>query len=451
MISEYAFYSNNDSIFSAKQSQDDNTGGGLLSRDEIPEADTWDLIWLYPTDDAWEKDFAAWEKRIPEYDFFKGKLSQPDQLLAFLKFDLDFSRWGEKIGSYSMLKSSQDVANSKYQAMVARVQTASVKAGQASSYMRPELLGMPEADWQRLVGNAIFEPYRLNLERIARDRPHTLSEKEERLLAMLGDFSSGPSQIFGQLNNADLRFGFVRDENGKSVELTNGSFTVFLNNPNREIRKKAFFQFYQSYDEHENTLAATLNASIQKDNYYAQARNFENPLDAALFHEEVPRIVYDNLIAGVHEALPALYRYFNLRRRKMGLDDIHFYDTYLPILSDIKSSHTWEQAVDLVIESLRPLGAEYCNTLHDGLLKNRWADRYENRGKRSGAFSAGSFDGLPYILMNYKPDIIEHVYTLAHEAGHSMHTWYSARNQPYQYYDYVLFVAEVASTFNEQL
>ena len=430
--------------------QTDNTGG-LPARSEIAEADTWDLTYLFKSDADWEKDFADWEKRVPQYDQYKGKLAQIDTLFAFLNFDLAFSRQGEKIGSYAFLKSAQDVADSKYQEMSARVQNIAVKASQASSYMRPELLAIPEADWQTMIGSPKLAPFRLNLERIARYRPHTLSGNEEQLLAMLGEFASGPSQIFGQLNNADLRFGFIKDENDNEIELTNGTFMVFLNKPQRELRKTAFHQFYKAFDNHKNTLAATLNSSIQKDNYYAQARKFDNALNAALFNEEVPRIVYDNLIEGIHEALPALYRYYDLRKRKMNLPDIHFYDTYVPVLNDIKMHHSWEQAVDVVIESLQPLGQEYCSVLKEGLSTKRWADRYENRGKRSGAFSAGTYDGLPYILMNYQPDIIEHVFTLTHEAGHSMHSWYSVHNQPFQYYDYVIFVAEVASTFNEQL
>ena len=431
-------------------SQTDTTGG-LPSRDDVAEADTWDLTYLYKSDKDWEADFAAWEKQIPQYTQFQGKLAQSDILVAYLNFDLAFSRQGEKIGSYAFLKSAQDVANGQYQEMTARVQNVAVKASQASSYMRPELLAIAEADWQKLIEAPVLSPFRLNLERIARFRPHTLSGNEEQLLAMLGEFASGPSKIFGQLNNADLRFGFIKDENDNEVELTNGMFMVFLNKPQREFRKAAFHQFYKAYDDHKNTLAATLNSSIQKDNYYAQARKFDNALDAAMFDEEVPRVVYDNLIEGIHEAMPALHRYYDLRKRKMGLPDIRFYDTYVPILSDIKMHHSWEQAVDLVMESLQPLGQEYCSVLREGLLTKRWADRYENRGKRNGAFSAGTYDGLPYILMNYQPDIIEDVFTLTHEAGHSMHSWYSVHNQPFQYYDYVIFVAEVASTFNEQL
>ena len=425
--------------------------GGLPSRNEIAEADTWDLTYLYKSDADWEKDFADWEQRVPQYDQYQGKLADIDTLLTLLNFDLNFCRQGEKISSYAFLKSAQDVADSKYQEMSARVQNIVVKANQASSYMWPELLAIPEADWQTMIESSKLAPFRLKLERIVRFRPHTLSASEEQLLAMLGEFASGPSKIFGQLNNADLRFGFIKDENGNEVELTNGTFMVFLNKPQVELRKAAFHQFYKAYDDHKNTLAATLNSSIQKDNYYAQARKFDNALDAAMFDEEVPRVVYDNLIEGIHEALPALYRYYDLRKRKMKLPEIHFYDTYVPILSDIKMHHTWEQGVELVIESLRPLGEEYCKVLHEGLLAKRWSDRYENRGKRSGAFSAGTYDGLPYILMNYQPDIIEHVFTLTHEAGHSMHSWYSVHNQPFQYYDYVIFVAEVASTFNEQL
>ena len=445
---QYIFNQKNDFLLELSQ---EAAGGGLPSRESVVEADTWDLTYLFKSDADWETEFSDWENRVPEYDRYKGKLAQPDKLLAYVLFDLSFSRQGEKIGSYAMLKSAQDVANGKYQEMIARVQTVSVKANQASSYMRPEVLAIDEADWKKLIAAPEFAPYRLLLQRIARDRPHTLSTEEEQLLAMLGEFASGPSKIFGQLNNADLRFGMIRDDTGRDIELTNGTLSVLLHKPDRELRKTAFHQFYKQYDDHKNTLAATLNSSIQKDNYYARARKFDNAMDAALFNEEVPRVVYENLIAGIHEALPALYRYYDLRKRKMGLPDIRMYDTYVPILSDITMRHTWEQGVEVIIEALRPLGQEYCTVLHDGLLTARWSDRYENRGKRSGAFSAGSFDGLPYILMNYQPDVIEHVFTLAHEAGHSMHSWHSVRNQPYQYYDYVIFVAEVASTFNEQL
>ena len=223
-----------------------------------------------------------------------------------------------------------------------------------------------------------------------------------------------------------------------------------LYSPERSVRKEAFHKYYREYADHAHTLAASLAGSMQADIYYARARNHTSALEAALFPDQVPATVYDNLIASVHRHLPALYRYYDVRRRKMGLDDIHHYDTYVPILSDLRRRHTWDEAVEVVLRRLEPLGSEYCGALKTGLC-GRWCDRYENRNKQSGAFSSGTFDGDPYILMNFQPDVLDHVFTLAHEAGHSMHSWHSARRQPFAYYNYVIFVAEVASTFNEQL
>jgi len=224
-----------------------------------------------------------------------------------------------------------------------------------------------------------------------------------------------------------------------------------LYSPKRTLRKTAFHQYYREFIDHEHGLAAALSGSMQRDIYYAQARNYPSALEAALFPDRMPVKVYDNLIESVHGHLPAVHRYYDVRRRKMKLKDIHHYDTYVPILADLQKRHNWNQAVSLVLEALRPLGDSYCGELEKGLTTARWCDRYENRGKQSGAFSCGSFLGEPYILMNYQPDVLDHVFTLAHEAGHSMHSRLSAKNQPFLYYDYVIFVAEVASTFNEQL
>jgi len=234
------------------------------------------------------------------------------------------------------------------------------------------------------------------------------------------------------------------------MELSHATFIQFLHSTDRDVRKKAFDQYYQVFSEHENTLAATLAGSVHRDVYYARARNYESSLEASLFPDNMPVSVYDNLIQAVRDSLPAVHEYLDVRRRKMNLPDMHHYDTYVPILSGIKKHHTWDQAVNVVLESLQPLGDEYVSTLEEG-LRGRWADRYPNRGKQSGAFSCGSFDGDPFILMNFKEEVLNDVFTLTHEAGHSMHSWYSSKNQPYQYYDYTIFVAEVASTFNEQL
>jgi oligoendopeptidase F len=284
-----------------------------------------------------------------------------------------------------------------------------------------------------------------------RYRPHTLGKKEENLLAMQGQMSEASNQAFRQLNDADLKWPAIKNEKGEKVELGHSSFSAFLHSPKRSVRKEAFHTYYAGYEQHKNTIAATLNGSVQRDVYYARARNYPSALEASLFHDKVPVTVYESLIASVHKNLPSLYRYYDLRRRAMKLKDIHHYDTYVPILSDIDKRHTWDQAVKVVVESLRPLGSEYCAELERGMTVGRWCDRYPNKGKQSGAFSSGSYDGQPYILMNYQPDVLDHVFTLAHEAGHSMHSYYSAKTQPYQYYNYTIFVAEVASTFNEQL
>jgi oligoendopeptidase F len=267
---------------------------------------------------------------------------------------------------------------------------------------------------------------------------------------MQGEMAQSASKAFRQLHDADLKFGLVTNEKGERIELGNATLIQLLHSPKRSVRRTAFRQYYQQFQAHENTLAATLSGSILTDVYYAKARGYASSLGAALFPDNVPASVYDNLLTAVHGQLPAVHRYFDLRRRKMKLKDIHHYDTYVPILSKVAVRRTWNEAVADVTKALAPLGTEYCQTLQQG-LKGRWCDRYPNRGKQSGAFSCGTFDGDPYILMNYKPEVLEDTFTLAHEAGHSMHSYYSARHQPFQYYNYTIFVAEVASTFNEQL
>ncbi len=423
----------------------------LPSRLEVNQDDCWDLASLYPNDAAWEEDFKKLDARISGFESFRGRLSESASVLAeALRFDSDFDRLAERLGAYAFLKTTEDQTNSTYQAMKSRFQNLAVRASQAASYMRPEILGIPEATMAEFIQDGAIGPFRLQLERLLRYRDHTLSDNEERLLAMQGEMAAAAGNAFRQLNDADLRFGELEDHRGNRVELSHATFSQFLISPERKIRRKAFDQYYQQFAAHENTLAATLSGSIHRDVYYSRARNYPNSLEAALFPDNVPVDVYDNLIAAVRDSLPNVHHYFEVRRRKMGLKDLHHYDTYVPILSDVEKHHTWDEAVDVVIQSLEPLGSEYLAALEQG-LRGRWADRYPNRGKQSGAFSCGSFDGDPYILMNFKPQVLNDVFTLTHEAGHSMHTWYSSRHQPFEYYNYTIFVAEVASTFNEQL
>ncbi|MCA9135366.1 MAG: oligoendopeptidase F [Planctomycetales bacterium] len=423
----------------------------LPDRSDVAPQDCWDLSSLFASDADWETAFTALQSKVDTYATYRGRLGESAAtLLEALQFDSDFSRDAERVAIYSFLKTTEDQGNSDYQAMKARFQNLAVRANQAASFMSPEMLAIDPAKMDALVADPLLKPFQLQLKRLLRQRPHTLSDREENLLAMQGEMASAAGNAFRQLNDVDLRFGTLQDESGNEQELSHATFIQFLNSSSRKVRRDAFHQYYKSIGEHENTLAATLGGSIHRDVYYARARNHESSLASALFPDNVPVDVYDNLIAAVHESLPSVHQYLDVRRRKMDLPDIHHYDTYVPILSDMKKQHSWDEAVEVVLESLAPLGTEYTSALANG-FQSRWADRYPNRGKQSGAFSCGSFDGAPYILMNFKTDVLNDVFTLTHEAGHSMHSWYSAKNQPFQYYDYTIFVAEVASTFNEQL
>jgi oligoendopeptidase F len=423
----------------------------LPPRSKVKPSDCWNLSSLYKSDAAWETAFKKWETEIPGYEKFAGHLGDSAKSLAeCLEFDIRLDCIRERLGTYAFLKTAEDTANSTYQRMIGRYRNAASRAGQAASFIRPEIMAIPTATMKKFLAAKEIAPHRISLQRLLRYKQHTLSAGEEKLLAMQAEMSQTANNVFRQLADADLKFGLVKNEKGEQVELSNATYSTFLHSPKRSVRKEAFQQYYAQYQAHENTLAAALAGSIERDVYYSKARGYPSALAATLFADNVPQAVYDNLIAAVHKHLPALYRYFELRRRKMKLPDIHHYDTYVPILSELETHHTWDQAVKVIMKSLEPLGSDYCRVLAGGLI-NGWCDRYPNQSKHSGGFSAGTFSGDPYIMMNYLPEVLDHVFTLAHEAGHSMHSYYSAKHQPYQYYNYTIFVAEVASTFNEQL
>jgi oligoendopeptidase F len=424
----------------------------LPPRSRVKPSDCWDLSKLFESESHWEKAFTKWTVAARKYEEFRGKLGESAATIAkLMRFDAEINRMAERLATYASLRTCEDQSDSNTQRMKGRFQHAASEIAQAASWIRPELLAIAPKKMSGFLKSKDLAPWKLALERTLRYRPHILSKGEENLLAMQGPMSDASNQIFRQLNDSDLKFGTLRDGDGALVELGHSSFSAFLISPKRAVRQKAFHQYYKQYDGHKNTLAASLSGSVQRDVYYAKARSYPSALESALFDDNVPIAVYDNLIDSVHKHLPDVYRYYRLRKRKMKLAEIHHYDTYVPILADMRQHHTWDQAVKIVVDALEPLGHEYCSALHEGMTKGQWCDRYPNQGKQSGAFSSGSFDGPPYILMNYQPQVLDHVFTLAHEAGHSMHTWYSARNQPFQYYDYTIFVAEVASTFNEQL
>ncbi len=421
------------------------------TRNEVAVGDTWDLTTLYASDADWEKDFKKYEKEYKGYSAFEGKLrDSAETILECLKFDTKMDRIGERLGTYAFLKTTEDQSNSDYQGLVARFQNLASNASQLASYIRPELLAIPKTRMDEFLKAACLKPYLLVLERIVRYKKHTLSRKEEQLIAMQAEMAQAAGHTFRQLSDADLKFGTLKNESGQWIELTNATLSTLLLSPKRGVRKAAFHQYYDVFQAHENTLAATLGGSVHSDVYYAKARGYDSALHASLFPDNVPISVYDNLITAVRKHLPAVHQYFDMRRRKMKLTDIHHYDTYVPILADQQHKHTWDQAVEVVLDSLEPLGSEYGQVLGKG-LRGRWCDRYPNQGKQSGAFSCGSYSADPFIMMNYKPTVLNDVFTLTHEAGHSMHSYYSAKHQPFMYYNYTIFVAEVASTFNEQL
>ncbi|MEM8679035.1 MAG: oligoendopeptidase F [Planctomycetota bacterium] len=423
----------------------------LRSRDKVRQADTWDLSSLFKSEEEWEKGFRRFQRESKKFGQFRGTLDQSaSQLAACLAFDSKLDRLAERLGVYAFLRTTEDQSHSGAQELLGRFQSAATKASEAASFIRPEVMAMSDTKIKKFCREQPMEPYRLLIDRWRRYKPHTLGEGEEQILAMQGEMAQAASRIFRQLLDADMKFGTLEDEQGRQVELTNTTFSQFLISPKRSVRKAAFHQYYQQFSDHQNALTASLASSVQKDVYYARVRGHDSALGASLFADNVPASVYDNLIASVRKHLPALHEYYELRRRKMRLKQIHHYDTYVPLLSELSKRRTWKQAVSTILDALTPLGEEYGSVLADGLT-GRWCDRYPNKDKQSGAFSCGTFDGDPYILMNYKPDVLDDMFTLAHEAGHSMHSYYSAKHQPFEYYNYTIFVAEVASTFNEQL
>lgn len=420
-------------------------------RKDIPKTDRWDLTPLFDGDDQWETLFADVVSDLDRYASYRGRLGESAQLLsAAIAFDLAVSLKMSRLYTYAHLRSDEDKSNTHYLGFYQRAASLYTRAAERSSFYRPELMAIPVPEMAAFSESAELAPYRFHLETILRCAPHTLSIAEESLLAKAGEISQAAAQIFGQLDTVDLRFGAITAADGIQTELSHGNFITFLMNPDRSIREAAFRQYYGQYDAHRHSLAAALAASVKKDVFYARARNYADCRSAALFPDNMPLSVYDNLVSTVRGNLSPLFDYLSFRRRVLGVEALHNYDTYVPLVTDIDFSMTFEAAVDVCADALAPLGARYVDTLRRGLMGG-WVDRYENRGKRSGAYSSGCYGSPPYILMNYEERSINSLYTLIHEAGHSMHTHLSNAAQPYVYHGYAIFVAEVASTLNEML
>lgn len=423
----------------------------LPKREEIPVERTWDVEAIFPTIEEWETEFNSLKEEMPNLQKFKGQLAtSSDQLLQCLKYQNELSMRIGKLYVFAHLKSDQDTTNSFNQGLNDRASTLATEFSNYSSFIIPELLSMPEEKINEFVAeNNDLKAYKHALDETNRGRPHVLSEKEEALLAQVSEVTQSPTNTFGMLNNADLKFPTIKDENGEEIEVTHGRYIRFLESSDPRVREDAFKAVYETYGKFKNTLASTLTGNVKKNLFNAKVRNYESARQAALDKNNIPEVVYDQLVDTINDHLPLLHRYIALRKKALQLDEIHMYDLFTPMVKDVKMEVPYEEAKDLVIKGVEPLGEEYVNIIKEGFEK-RWVDIEENVGKRSGAYSSGTYGTMPYILMNWQ-DNINNLFTLAHEFGHSVHSYYSRKTQPYHYSGYSIFVAEVASTCNEAL
>jgi len=423
----------------------------VLTRQDVDVTETWNLESIYASNEAWEEEFESVKAMLPLLVEYKGRLGQSaETLYEGLQLRDEVSRRLYKLYTYAHMRYDENTADSFYQAMNDRARTLASQIGATLAFMTPELLAVPEATIETYLNeNSDLAMYRHAFDELNQEREHVLTEAEEAILAKAGEVLGQSGTTFGMLNNADLTFPKIKGEDGEETELTHGRFITFLESSDRSVREAAFKAMYGTYAKYTNTLASTLAGSVKKDNFYADVRKFPSARAAALHGNAIPEAVYDGLVEAVHEHLPLLHRYVALRKRVLGLDELHMYDMYTPLVSEVEMKVSYEEAKQLMVEGLAPLGAEYKHILEEG-LSERWVDVRETRGKRSGAYSSGAYDTQPFILMNWQ-DNINNLFTLAHEFGHSVHSYYTRKSQPYPYGDYSIFVAEVASTTNEAL
>lgn len=438
-------YMNNEGVITVNKSKT------LPKRSDVPAEYKWRLEDMYPTDNDWEADVQKVKQLTEKIAAMKGSLATSGkQLLAVLTLQDELLKTLDQVYVYARMRRDEDNANSKYQGLTDRATSLSTQVYGSISYIQPEILAIPTEDLQTWIKEVEgLEHYRILLEEITRFKPHTLSAEEEALLANMSELASSPSKIFGMLNNADMKFPMITDENGEEVELTKGRYTQFMESKDRRVRKEAFEALYSTYGKFRNTIAASLTSAIKGDVFNARTRKYPSALYAALFADNVELSVYDNLIATIHEHLPLMHRYIALRKKLLGVDELHMYDLYVPIVPETDMKIPYDQAVSTIKEALHPLGEEYGRILDEG-FSNGWIDVHENEGKTSGAYSWGAYTSHPFVLMNYQ-DNVNNMFTLAHEMGHALHSYYSNHAQPYTYADYKIFVAEVASTLNEAL
>lgn len=422
----------------------------IPARADVPEKDKWAIQDLFATDDDWRAALAKAKEFIPCITAFRGRLAESGAaLLSFFRLDDEISLAFDALVHYAQRRSDEDTRVAAYQEMVSQVTRFAVEIQSAAAFETPELLAISDEDMNRLYAEAPeLELYRLNIDRIRRRREHVLSDKEEAILAAAGEMAASPDDIYSMLNDADLKFPDAVDKDGNKHPVTHGTFIPLMQSYDRVLRKSAFDSLYSVYGQFRNTSAATLSAQLKQLLFFANVRKYPSTLDAALDGNEVPTEIYHNLIDAVHRSFAPMYRYVALRKKLLGVDELHMYDLYVPVVDGVEMKFTFEEAKEIALKALAPLGEDYLNLLREGFA-NGWIDVYENEGKRSGAYSAGA-RVHPYVLLNFK-GTLDDVFTLVHEMGHSIHSYLSNKTQPTAYQDYVIFVAEVASTCNEAL
>lgn len=422
-----------------------------MKRIEQKVEDTWCLEDMFESDDFWEEEFGRLQRMIFQYEDFEGTLGESaDSLLEYLKFNDETNLLMERLYVYANMRYHQDMANSMYQEFAARAQKLMVEISGASAFAEPEILEITTEKINIFFNeNPELETYKRYISEILRGKNHTLDKKTETILAKSRQMANAAENIFSMYNGADIKFPSITTEEGEEIEITHGNFVPLLESVDREVRKAAFEGVYETYGKMRNTLAATFAANLDQANFYAQVRNFSSAREMYLYGSNISESVYDNLIETVHKNMDKMHKYVSLRKKILDVSELHMYDLYTPIAKAPDTKYSFEAAKDIVLEGLAPMGEEYIKVLEEG-FDNRWIDVYENEGKRSGAYSWGAYGIHPYVLMNYH-GTLDHVFTLAHEMGHAIHSYYSDANQPYVNAGYKIFVAEVASTCNESL
>lgn len=424
---------------------------GIRKRSDQRIEDTWALEDIYASDELWSRDVTELEGMLDQFAACQGHLADSgEKMLEILDRYCEINQIFGKLYVYANMRFHEDMANSHYQGLSGKSESLRVKIGSACAWLQPELLTMNqetvEVFLQKEEG---LKVYRIFLEDIFRQKAHTLTKEQEQMLALAREMGQAPDRIYAMLQNADLTFEAVMDDEGEKIPLTRENFVALEESSNRRIRKDAFEKLYATYKKVGNTMAALFDANIRQDAFFAGQRKFKNTLEAHLDEAPIPVKVYEQLIDTVHKNLPSMHQYVALRKKLLQVEELHMYDVYVPMVQDTEQTYTFEEAKRMVLEGLQPMGEEYLSILKQGFEK-RWIDVYENEGKRGGAYSWGSYGTHPYVLLNYQGNL-NHVFTLAHEMGHAIHSYYTRKNQPYIYGSYYTFVAEVASTCNEVL